>query len=119
MSGTHRIWHRPAGLPPPAATRVGGVRLQVADLARSLEWYQRVLGFEPLGQGAGWAALGVPGRPTPLVELHERPGARPMPRRGRLGLYHFAILLPSRAALGASSAISRRSASAPACRTTS
>jgi catechol 2,3-dioxygenase len=32
--------------------------------------------------------------------LHERPGARPVPRRGRLGLYHFAILLPDRAALG-------------------
>jgi catechol 2,3-dioxygenase len=35
-----------------------------------------------------------------MLELHERPGARPVPRRGRLGLYHFAILLPDRAALG-------------------
>ena len=30
----------------------------------------------------------------------ERQGAAPVPRRGRLGLYHFAILLPDRAALG-------------------
>jgi catechol 2,3-dioxygenase len=32
--------------------------------------------------------------------LHEQPGATPVPRRGRLGLYHYAILLPDRAALG-------------------
>ncbi len=37
---------------------------------------------------------------TLLVELHERPGVKPAPRRGRLGLYHFAILLPDRASLG-------------------
>ena len=35
-----------------------------------------------------------------LVELQERRGARPAPRRGTLGLFHFAILLPDRAALG-------------------
>jgi catechol 2,3-dioxygenase len=40
------------------------------------------------------------GASAPIIELHERPGARPVPRRGRLGLYHFAILLPERAALG-------------------
>ncbi|MBX6365824.1 MAG: VOC family protein, partial [Gemmatimonadetes bacterium] len=37
---------------------------------------------------------------APLVELRERRGARPVPERGRLGLYHYAILLPDRAALG-------------------
>jgi catechol 2,3-dioxygenase len=36
----------------------------------------------------------------PLVELTERKGARPVPRHGALGLYHFAIRLPDRAALG-------------------
>ncbi|MGH7533257.1 MAG: VOC family protein [Gemmatimonadales bacterium] len=35
-----------------------------------------------------------------LVELAERPGARSAPRRGRLGLFHFAILLPDRPSLG-------------------
>jgi catechol 2,3-dioxygenase len=34
------------------------------------------------------------------VELREQPGARPVPRRGSLGLYHFAILLPDRPSLG-------------------
>src|SRR5260221_13594428 len=35
-----------------------------------------------------------------LVELREVPGARRVPRRGLLGLYHYAILLPSRTDLG-------------------
>jgi catechol-2,3-dioxygenase len=37
---------------------------------------------------------------TVLVELRERTGARPVPPGGRLGLYHYAILLPDRGALG-------------------
>jgi catechol 2,3-dioxygenase len=37
---------------------------------------------------------------VPLVELHEKTGAHPVPRHGLLGLYHFAILLPERASLG-------------------
>jgi catechol 2,3-dioxygenase len=83
----------------PAATRIGAVRLQVADLDRSLAYYERVIGFSVLDRGRAMARLGVePGQP--LLELHEQPGATPMPRRGRLGLYHFAILLPERAALG-------------------
>jgi catechol 2,3-dioxygenase len=72
----------------------------VADLARSLEWYRRVLGLEPLDRSDPVACLGVPGTDGPLVELRERPGAAPVPRRGRLGLYHYAILLPDRPALG-------------------
>ena len=52
-----------------------------------------------LDRSDGGARLGAePGRP--LVELEECPGARPVPRRGRLGLYHFAMLLPERGALG-------------------
>jgi catechol 2,3-dioxygenase len=90
----------PPGFRLPAATRLGVVRLQVADLARSLAWYRRVLGLEPLDRSERAANLGIPGATTPLVELHERPGAAPVPRRGRLGLYHYAILLPHRSALG-------------------
>jgi len=37
---------------------------------------------------------------TPLVELRERPGARPAASRGQLGLFHVAYLLPDRPALG-------------------
>src|SRR5205085_6381729 len=46
------------------------------------------------------AVLAAHGDEAPLVVLEERTGVRPAPRRGRLGLYHFAILLPDRASLG-------------------
>jgi catechol 2,3-dioxygenase len=76
------------------------VRLQVADLTRAMAFYERVLGLQLIGRPEGRALLGAMGGGRPLVELHERPGATPMPREGRLGLYHFALLLPDRAALG-------------------
>ncbi len=83
----------------PAGTRPGRVRLQVAELERSVAWYQRVLGLRVLSRGGSEAALGTAS--APLIELVERPGAAPVPRRGRLGLFHFAVLLPDRASLGA------------------
>ncbi|MEJ7810623.1 MAG: VOC family protein [Gemmatimonadaceae bacterium] len=91
---------RPDGYRLPAATRIGRVRLQVADLARSLAYYERILGMRVLNNAATSATLGAHGDEAPLVELHERAGARSAPRRGQLGLYHFAVLLPDRAALG-------------------
>ena len=91
---------RPPGYRLPDATRLGRVRLQVASLDRSLPFYEDVLGLRRLDRRDGVATLGASGDGTALVELHERAGARPVPRRGRLGLYHFAVLLPDRAALG-------------------
>ncbi|AHJ95424.1 hypothetical protein Hsw_PA0091 (plasmid) [Hymenobacter swuensis DY53] len=96
--------HAPARLP--ATIRLGTVHLTVADLARSLAFYESVLGFRVLartGAAAGQsatAALGVAGSDEALVQLHEQPGARPVPARGRLGIYHLAVLLPTRADLG-------------------
>jgi catechol 2,3-dioxygenase len=90
----------PPGYRLPDATRLGPVRLQVADLRRSLEYYQRVLGLHLLVRDEGQATLGAEGEEDPLVVLHERQGVRPVPRSGLLGLYHFAILLPDRQALG-------------------
>ena len=90
----------PAGYRLPADTRLGAVTLQVADLERSLAYYRDVLGFRVAEQSAGRAALAAHGEGAPLVVLHEKLGVAPVPRRGRLGLYHFAILLPNRAALG-------------------
>jgi len=84
----------------PAALRLGQVRLQVAELTRSLVFYEEVLGLRVLSRTPTRATLGAQGDETPLVELHERAGARPVPRRGQLGLYHFAILLPDRPSLG-------------------
>ena len=101
------------GIPPgesrlPAQTRLGPVRLQVGGLQRSLAYYQEVLGFQVAHQETGLARLspklssGVSpelspgGEDTTLVELREEPGAPAPPDRGRLGLFHFAILLPTR-----------------------
>jgi len=90
----------PPGFRLPAATRLGVVRLQIANLTRSLAYYERVLGFRTLRRTEGIAVLGTVDGETPIIELHERPGANPHPRRGQLGLFHFAILLPDRASLG-------------------
>ena len=84
----------------PTGTRLGPVRLQVADLTRSIAYYQDILGLRVFRQGAGHAILAPTGDDGPLIELSERPGAAPVPSRGRLGLFHFAILLPDRASLG-------------------
>jgi catechol 2,3-dioxygenase len=90
----------PAGFRLPDETRLGAVQLQVSDLDRSLDYYQRVLGFRPLQQEAETATLAAHNDDRPLIILRERAGATPVPARGRLGLYHFAVLLPSRADLG-------------------
>ncbi|MGH7663283.1 MAG: VOC family protein [Gemmatimonadaceae bacterium] len=84
----------------PDATRPGQVTLQIADLDRSLSYYENVLGLRVIHRSDERAMLGPEGDDTPLVELHERPGANPAPRRGVLGLYHFAILVPDRQAFG-------------------
>lgn len=84
----------------PPSTHPGTVTLQVAHLDRSLDWYRRVLGLRPADRSGSRAVLAPAGDGTPLVILHEHPGAAPVPPRGRLGLFHYAILLPDRAALG-------------------
>jgi catechol 2,3-dioxygenase len=90
----------PVGYRLPDATRLGPVTLQVADLARSLAYYESVIGLQLLDRDAVAARLGAHGGNSALVELRERPGATRAPKRGLLGLYHFAILVPGRAVLG-------------------
>ncbi|HET9370416.1 MAG TPA: VOC family protein, partial [Vicinamibacterales bacterium] len=80
---------------------VGRVILQVSDLRRSLLFYEDVIGFARLDEltvaGRPAARLGAHGgAATALLELREKPGVRAVPRRGLLGLYHFALLLPDR-----------------------
>ena len=83
----------------PAALRLGQVRLQVGDLARSLDYYTGVLGLKVRDQSDRAATLEAADG-TPLVELVAEPGTRPVQPHGRLGLYHFALLLPDRASIG-------------------
>ncbi|WP_035957765.1 VOC family protein [Bryobacter aggregatus] len=78
----------------PAETRVGRVRLAISNLDRSLHFYQFVLGLKLLDSRPGFAALGT--STEVLVELEQRIGIVPIIGRRTLGLYHFAILLPSR-----------------------
>jgi catechol 2,3-dioxygenase len=83
-------------------TELGLVALTVADLTRSIAFYQDVLGFELLQEGSEQAVLGAGG--TPLLVLHEKRDAGPAPTNvtGLTGLYHFAILVPTRADLARS-----------------
>lgn len=90
----------PRGYRLPDATRLGPVKLQVSDLERSVAYYESVIGLRAVGHGEGSARLAAHGDDTMLVGLRELRGAQPVPRRGRLGLYHFAILVPDRATLG-------------------
>lgn len=89
----------PSGFRLPEATRLGAVRLQVADLERSLPFYQQILGLRIVERGARDASLAALGSDGTLVHLVEHRGAQAIARRARLGLYHYAILLPDRPAL--------------------
>jgi catechol 2,3-dioxygenase len=78
-------------------TRIGLLSLNVTDLARSIDFYTSAMGFALLEQHEGSATLGV--GTTPLLLLTGNPDGQPWPGRAT-GLYHFAILLPTRADLG-------------------
>jgi catechol 2,3-dioxygenase len=82
------------------ATQVGLVALTVADLDRSLRFYSEIFGFTVLDQKEGEATLGTPS--SPLLLLRELKGARKFPhdQYGYTGLYHFAVLVPTRRDLG-------------------
>src|SRR5207244_3691276 len=79
-------------------THIGLVTLRVANLDRALRFYEEVLGFRRIESTPTMATLGPQDGP-PLLELRELVGAYPQPRRST-GLYHVAILLPSRGDLG-------------------
>ena len=79
-------------------TGLGHVHLKISNLERSLDFYQRAVGLALISQSGNQAQLGAGGRI--LLSLSEIPGAVRIPRRS--GLYHFAILTPSRRALGKS-----------------
>lgn len=73
-------------------TRLGYVSLAVADLDQQIEFYQRVLGFRLHWRKETTAGLGAGGED--LLRLTSLPSGRRI--RGTTGLYHFAVLFPSR-----------------------
>src|SRR5207245_1059782 len=80
--------------------RIGHVHLKVAELERALGFYRDVLGFEVtqrLGRDAAFLAAGGYHHHIAL-NTWESAGGSP-PRPGATGLYHLAIVYPTRAAL--------------------
>ncbi len=82
------------------SVRIGHVHLKVADLERSLAFYRDVLGFEltqRYGRDAAFVSAGGYHHHIGLNTWESR-GGRPAPP-GTTGLYHVAVLYPTRAAL--------------------
>ncbi len=87
-------------VPIDARVRIGHVHLKVADLDRALKFYCGVLGFEltqKLGSQAAFISAGGYHHHIGL-NTWESAGGSPPPA-GRTGLYHLAILYPTRALL--------------------
>ncbi len=83
-----------------AAVRIGHVHLKVADLQRSLDFYCGVLGFQLTQRFGSQAAFLSAGGYHHHIGLNtwESAGGKP-PAPGTTGLYHVAILYPTRIAL--------------------
>ena len=82
------------------AVRIGHAHLKVADLDRALGFYRDILGFEltqRYGSGAAFLSAGGYHHHIGLNTWESLGGSPPAP--GTTGLYHVAILYPSRAAL--------------------
>jgi catechol 2,3-dioxygenase len=73
---------------------MGPVELSVSDLERSLDYWQTTVGLRLLARESGRASLGVD---RELVRFVEEPGAGSA--RGYAGLFHVALLVPTRPAL--------------------
>ncbi len=90
-----------AGAPIHPDVHIGHVHLKVADLERSLAFYCGVLGFQVTlraGTQAAFISAGGYHHHLGLNTWESRGG--PPPARGTTGLFHVALLYPSRAELG-------------------
>jgi len=90
--------HRPDAIHP--EVRIGHVHLKVADLDRALRFYRDVLGFEVTqryGEQAAFLSAGGYHHHIGLNTWESEGGSAPPP--GTTGLYHLAILYPTRAEL--------------------
>ncbi len=81
----------------PADVALGAVSLTVSDLDAVATFYERAIGLRTVERSGGLARLGVEAGRL-LVELVEESGAPP-PARWSSGLFHLALLVPSRAEL--------------------
>ncbi|HEU0026463.1 MAG TPA: VOC family protein [Ktedonobacterales bacterium] len=92
-----RVTSAPSSTPLPNETTLGPARLIVSDLQRSVAFYTETLGFtQAAGTAAnGEASLTIGSNPAPILRLTELQGAQRKPAHAT-GLYHVAILTPSR-----------------------
>jgi catechol 2,3-dioxygenase len=87
-------------LPPDSQVRIGHVHLKVADLERAIAFYRDVLGFQltqRFGRNAAFLSAGGYHHHIGLNTWESAGGSPPPP--GATGLYHIAILYPTRAEL--------------------
>lgn len=84
----------------PPDSKIGQVELKIADLDRALEFYSGILGLQIGARSWNQAALSARSSGKPLILLQVIPEAQRKPPR-TTGLYHAAIRLPDRPALGA------------------
>jgi len=78
-------------------TQIGHVHLTVADLERSLHFYRDILGFEVTARYGDSAVFLSAGGYHHHIGLNTWAGkGAPPPVKGHAGLYHFAILFPTR-----------------------
>jgi len=75
------------------ATYVGDLHLYVADLGRSISFYEEVIGFSVLSLNANKAVLTANG--TSALLTIEQPSKVVDKLQTTTGLYHFALLLPT------------------------
>lgn len=80
----------------PAATQLGSVHLNVADLKSQIAFYTGIIGLSLLSENDGSASLGAGGRE--LLRLTQKAGAKTYEHK--TGLYHFCLLTPERMELG-------------------
>jgi catechol 2,3-dioxygenase len=91
------ISNQPTTLHP--ATHMGTATLGVSDLSQSVDFYTNVLGMKTTSRDDDQKIATVSAGSTPLFHLQEIPNARRQPQYST-GLYHAAILVPSRPDLG-------------------
>ena len=85
----------------PAGARIGHVHLKVAEIDRSVRFYHELMGFDitaRIGNQAAFLSAGGYHHHLGFNTWESKGGSPPPP--GTTGLYHVAILYPTRAALG-------------------
>nr|WP_238549769.1 VOC family protein [Candidatus Nitrosotenuis chungbukensis] len=76
--------------------RIGQVRLRVSDMQKSVQFYESVLGLKQITESPEKTLLSPNGKIPYLIALTKSKKELDLAQRKRLGLYHFAILLPER-----------------------